>query len=166
MSTPERFPLRPFPHRLRRSLVTFAFAGTVMAAVTLADSTVPRAVPALLLLAGWGIPAAFAWQVRRHGFDPLEALTLTEDGLLATYHDGHRRLLPWAGMARLVVVLAPRQRSWLVTHEDAPPLRWFGELEDEDGFAARLAERSRLAWEVLPAEPAELGDRDASGSAG
>ena len=150
---PDVYPLRRYPRRLLRSLLAFAGAGTLMAGAVWSDGTGGPALPAFLLATAWAIPAIFAWQIRRHGFDPLAALAFTDDGLLATYHDGHRRLLPWRGMARLVAVEGHRNRSWAVLHEAAPALRWFGEVEGEDGFAARLAERSGLAWELVGMAP-------------
>lgn len=150
---PESYALRLYPRRLLRSLLAFAGAGTLMAGAVWSDGTGGPLLPAGMLAACWAIPLLFAWQIRRHGFDPLERLTLTDDGLLATYRDGQKRLLPWRGMTRLVAVDGYRNRSWAVLHADAPALRWFGELEDEQGFADRLAARSGLAWEYANQPP-------------
>ena len=147
MDAPATFLLPPFPPRLRAALLKFAAAGTLLAAVVAADGA--RGLPAILLAAAWGLPLAFAWQVRREGFDPLASLTLAEDGLLATFRDGTKRLLPWRGMSALVRVEGRRQRAWEVRHEDAPALRWFGEVDDLDAFEAALAARSGLPWTSL-----------------
>lgn len=147
MTTPDSFALRLYPRRLLRSLITFAAAGTLMAAAVWSDGTGGLALPTLILAACWAIPAMFAWQIRRNGFDPLERLTFTDDGLLATYRDGNKRLLTWAGISRLVAVEAYRYRAWVVCHAHVPAVRWFGELEDEHAFTARLAERTGLSWE-------------------
>jgi hypothetical protein len=106
-----------------------------------------------MLAAALAIPGLFAWQIRRRGYDPLDRLELTDDGLLAVQRDGSRRLLPWQGLSALVRVRAYRADAWAVCHERLPAVRWFGELEDEDRFVTRLAERTGLAWEDASAPP-------------
>lgn len=153
MTPPDSYPLRPFPRRLARSLLTFAGAGTLMAAAVWSDGTGGPWLPALIAAACLALPAIFAWQIRRHGFDPLESLAITDDGLLATYRDGNKRLLVWAGITRLVEVEAFRNRGWVVCHAHVPALHWFGELVDLEGFAERLAARTGLAWERRATPP-------------
>ncbi len=153
MTKTDSYPLRRFPRRLIRSLFAFAGAGSLMAAAVWSDGTGGPLLPALMAAASWAIPGIFAWQIRRSGFDPLERLTFTEDGLLATYRDGTKQLLVWTGITRLVQVDAFRYRAWAVCHAHVPALRWFGELEDERGFADRLAARTGLVWEYATTPP-------------
>jgi hypothetical protein len=147
MDAPRTFALPAFPPRLRTSLLKFAAAGTLLAAAVAADGTVGgRWLPPFLLATAWGLPGAFALQVRRAGFDPLASLTLADDGLLATYRDGTKRLLPWRGMAALVREEGFRKRAWEIRHADAAPLRWFGELAELSAFEDALADRTGLRW--------------------
>lgn len=148
------FRMRPFPRRLLRSLLMFAGAGTLMAYVVWSDGMGGAWLPLAILLSSWAIPASFAWQIRRNGFDPLERLTISDEGLEASYRDGQSRLVPWAAMQRLVQIEGFRYRAWAVVSL-AGPLRWFGELEDADAFAAIVAERANLSWETTDKLPAE-----------
>ncbi|MFN3432589.1 MAG: hypothetical protein ACK46X_21910, partial [Candidatus Sericytochromatia bacterium] len=65
------FPLRPFPRKLLRSLLTFAAAGSLMAFVVWSDGMGRPWLPAVILVGCWSIPVLFAVQIRRGGFDPL-----------------------------------------------------------------------------------------------
>jgi len=141
----QTFALRPFPRRLARSLISFAVAGTVMAALVFEDGGFGRTLPLVMLGLCWLIPAAFWLQIRRQGFDPLTRFVATEAGLEAHFREGYARFLPWHGMTRLVQVEGFRHRAWRIETEELP-LRWYGELEDPDAFAALVAERSGQAW--------------------
>ena len=152
MPAPVAFPLRPFPRRVMRSLAMFALAGAVFAAVVWQDGMGRPWLPLVLLAASSLVPLLFALQIRATGFDPLERLVVTDEGLEAHFRDGTRRTVPWPAMRRLVQVEGFRYRAWAVTSLNGP-LRWFGELEDPDGFAALVAERSRLSWEHLASMP-------------
>jgi hypothetical protein len=155
MSEPIVFPLRPFPRRLARSLLGFAAAGSFFAFVVWSDGTGGKGLPGAILLAAWGIPALFAWQVLRTGFDPLVRLVATEQGLEAYNRGGGCRFFAWKAMRQLVSIEGFRHRSWAIITEDSS-LRWFGELEDPDGFARLVSERAGLEWEShtkLPPRP-------------
>jgi hypothetical protein len=146
----QTFPLRPFPRRLARSLISFAVAGTVMAALVYEDGSFGKLLPLVMLMLCWAIPLAFWLQIRRQGFDPLTRIVATDAGLEAHFREGYARFIPWHGMRKLVQVEGFRHRAWRI-ETDELPLRWFGELEDPDGFARLAAERTGLAWEVQPA---------------
>jgi hypothetical protein len=146
----QTFPLRAFPRRLARSLISFAGAGTFMAALVYQDGGFGRMLPLVMLVVCWLIPLAFWLQIRRQGFDPLSRFVATEAGLEAHYREGFARFVPWHGMRKLVQVEGFRHRAWRIeTEED--PLRWFGELEDPEAFAQLVAERTGLAWDVTAA---------------
>lgn len=153
MTTSASYPLRAFPRRLVRSLLGFAAAGTFMAFAVWSEGTGGPWLGPGMALACWGIPAAFAWRIRRQGFDPLARIELTDDGVLAVARDGSRRLLTWAGIDRLVQVDGFRNRSWMIGHAHVPALRWYGEVEDEAGLEAALAARTGLEWEFRASAP-------------
>ncbi|MDB5101548.1 MAG: hypothetical protein JWM80_5969 [Cyanobacteria bacterium RYN_339] len=143
----QTFPLRAFPRRLARSLASFAAAGTVMAGVVYQDGGFGHLLPLVMLGLCWLIPLAFWFQIRRNGFDPLARFVATEAGLEAHLREGGARFIPWAGIRKLVQVDGFRHRAWAIETDEAP-LRWYGDLEDPDGFAALVAERTGLAWVV------------------
>ena len=140
-----------------RSLVSFAGAGTLMAALVYRDGSFGHLLPCVMLLACWLIPVAFWAQIRRQGFDPLQRLVATDAGLEAHDKAEGVRFVPWSAMRRLLQIEGFRYRAWNITTEDAP-LRWFGELVDPDAFAAVVAERTGLAWEHETASPSEAPD--------
>lgn len=157
MHTSDVFLLHTFPRRLMRSLGFFALAGTVMAAAVASDATVPVAMPIVMALTAWAIPALFALQVKRHGYDPLVSLTFTDTELVASYRDGTTRRLDWGGVRSLVRVAGNRLNGRAVVHATEPAIRWFGEMQDEAGLEARLAEQTGYAWEsavAMPTDPA------------
>lgn len=148
------FSLRPFPRRLQRSLMGFALAGTFFAFLVWSDHTNAWQLALSILAAAWGIPALFAWQVHSTGFDPLTRLVATPSGLEAYFREGGCRFNAWNAMRRLVIVEGFRHQSWAILTQDGA-LRWFGELEDPDGFMRLVAERSGLEWERTDRLPAE-----------
>ena len=146
------FALRPFPHRLVRTLLGFAGAGTVMALVVWSDGNGPRWLPLGMVIACWLIPALFAWQVKRQGFDPLVRLVATEKGLEAYDREGRCRFVAWDAVERLIEVEGFRHRSWAIV-AGPETLRWFGELEEPEAFAGLAAERTGLSWEKQSQSP-------------
>jgi hypothetical protein len=145
----QTFHLRPFPKRLARSLTSFAVAGTVMAALVYQDGSFGRLLPLVMLALCWLIPLLFVVQIRRQGFDPLSSFVATDAGLEAHHREGGARFVPWQGMRKLVQVEGFRHRAFAI-ETDEDPLRWFGELEDPDGFARLVAERTGLEWITEP----------------
>lgn len=154
MDAPIEFPLRPFPHRLARSLLGFAGAGTVMAFVVWQDGMGRPWLPGLIALACWLIPVAFALQIRFQGFDPLSRLVADDRGLTAHYRDGEARFAAWGAITRLVQAEGFRYKAWAVVTE-AHPIRWHGELADAEGFERLMRERTGLTWEWASKLPDE-----------
>jgi hypothetical protein len=149
------FSLRPFPRRLLRSLLTFAFAGTLMAFVVWSDGMGGPWLPAGILAACWAIPLLFAWQIRRGGFDPLLRIVTTEQGLEAHYRDGASLFLPWEAITRLVAVHAFRNQAWAIVAPQGA-VRWFGEMEGREDFEQLVAARTGLAWEAHDKYPEDV----------
>ena len=154
MDETRTYKMRPFPRKLMRSLVTFAVAGTVMAAVVWSDGMGTPWLPLFILLACWLVPVYFAVQIRRHGFDPLLRFEASERGLEAHYREGPARFVPWTAMTQLVQVEAFRNRAWAIMAPGGA-LRWFGELEDPETFNALVAEKTGLNWDVQSRFPEE-----------
>lgn len=148
------FPLRPFPRKLLRSLLTFAGAGTLMAFVVWSDGMGGRWLPIGILAACWGIPALFAFQIWRGGYDPLLRFVTTEQGMEAHYRGGDSRFIPWGSITRLVLVEGFRNKAWAILSEQGT-VRWFGELEEPDAFERLVAERTGHAWESEARFPSE-----------
>jgi hypothetical protein len=151
------FVLRAVPRRLMRSLVSFAGAGTLMAALVYRDGSFGHLLPLVMLVACWFIPFAFWAQIRKQGYDPLERMLATEAGLEAHYKAEGVRFVPWSGMRRLIQIAGYRYRAWTIITDDTP-LHWFGELAEPDAFAILVADRTGLAWELesqLPANSVE-----------
>jgi hypothetical protein len=146
MAESQVFPLRPFPRRLMRSLVTFAGAGTLMAFVVWSDGMGGPWLPIAILAACWLIPALFAFQIWRGGFDPLLRFVATDQGVEAHFRDGTSRFLPWDAITRLVTVEAFRNRAWAIASTQGA-VRWFGELQDPEAFERLVAERTGKEWE-------------------
>jgi hypothetical protein len=149
------FPLRPFPRKLLRSLLTFAAAGTLMAFVVWSDGMGRPWLPMAILLGCWSIPVVFAVQIRRGGFDPLLRFVATDQGVEAFFRDGGSHFLPWQSITRLVAVQAFRNRAWAIVAEQGA-VRWFGELEQPEAFEALVAERSGKAWEHTDRYPEDV----------
>lgn len=150
--TEQAFFLRPIPRRLMRSLLSFAGAGTLMAAAVSTDAGTHRLVPALMLAACWGIPLLFWWQIRRQGFDPLERLVATDLGLEAHFRAESVRFIPWHGMRRLLRIEGFRHQARAIITDELP-LRWFGELEAPETFEQLVVERTGLEWELAASVP-------------
>lgn len=154
MEQPREFKLRPFPRRLLRSLVGFAAAGTVMAAVVWSDGMGRPWLPLAIAVPCWLIPLAFAWQIHRQGFDPLCRLDADDRGLTAHYRDGQARFVAWGAITRLLQIEAFRYKAWAILGAERP-IRWHGELEAPEAFQAMVSERTGLAWEYETKLPDE-----------
>jgi hypothetical protein len=146
------FRLRPFPKRLKRSLLSFAVVGTLLALMIASDGTGGPWLPYGVALTAWLIPLAFAWQIKKQGYDPLSAFETSEIGLTAHFHDGHNRFLAWESMNELLNLSGFRHRSWVI-HSDEPPLRWFGELENPALFFTLVSEKTGKEWKIQPSVP-------------
>lgn len=155
MSESHIYPLRAFPRRLLRSLLTFAAAGTLMAFVVWSDGMGGPWLPAALLAACWAVPAIFAFQIWRGGFDPLQRFVTTEQGVEGHFRDGRSLFLPWADVTRLVAVQAFRNRAWAIVAPQGA-LRWFGELADPDAFTRLVSERTGKEWESHTSYPDDV----------
>ena len=155
MAESQVFPLRTFPRRLLRSLVTFAAAGTLMAFVVWSDGMGGLWLPMVILAACWAIPLLFAYQIWRGGYDPLQRFVVTEQGIEAHYRDRESRFIAWDEVSRLVAVEAFRNRAWAIV---APlgGVRWFGELEDVDAFTRLVAEKTGKTWETHASYPEDV----------
>lgn len=157
------FPLRPFPRKLMRSMAFFAGAGTLMAWTVYSDGVGGWPLPLAILLGSWVLPAVFAAQIARNGFDPVEQLIEGPDGLEALYRDGTRRAIGWTEVAGLYRVEAFRYRAWVVMGHNGVTIRWFGEVEDLEVLMAQIAERSGKAWETVSRLDAAGGAPHAEG---
>lgn len=155
MSESHVYPMRTFPRRLLRSLVTFAAAGSLMAFVVWSDGMGRPWLPAIILVSCWAIPALFAFQIWRSGFDPLVRFVTTEQGVEAHYRDGRSLFLPWGDVSRLIAVEAFRNKAWAIVAPQGA-MRWFGELAEAQAFSHLLTEKTGKAWETHASYPDDV----------